>query len=209
MKVSSIIIGSLVALVFLTLFPFGLNLVANHVNITSQADFSGWLGFMGSYIGGILSGAITLIGVLIGFRFERTKNLVHRYLSMSVEIEELGEHLQDDIRELSVMRKIVDKNPTLNLQEGMKNWLKNKREKYNKYEKICGSVDINLLREMKQFNGYLFNLYFDFDMSLPDEKDIAESGERNFNEDFENLKNSEKRLQKMLKDLGAISKKYQ
>ncbi|MEC0710136.1 hypothetical protein P8881_21635 [Bacillus haynesii] len=55
--------GSLV-IVFLILFPFGLNLLANHLRIISQANFGDWLGFMGSYIGGIISGVATFATVI-------------------------------------------------------------------------------------------------------------------------------------------------
>lgn len=204
----TIITWSLVALAVLLLFPFVLNFVANHMEISSQGDFNGWLGFMGSYIGGIVSGAITFIGVLIGFHFERRKNLAHRYLSVSVDIENIGQQLEDDIRTMQTISKIVDKNSRIG-QEDSINWFKKVREKYKKYEKICGSVDLQLLREMKQFNSYLFNLYIEFEMSFSLDETIAESGDRNFIEDFENLKNSEKKLQTTIKELGLISKKYQ
>ncbi|MCM3361245.1 hypothetical protein [Niallia sp. MER TA 168] len=67
MKVRALVVWSLIVLVVLTLFPFCLNLIANHISITSQADFSGWLGFLGSYLGGIISGAGTIATLFFAF----------------------------------------------------------------------------------------------------------------------------------------------
>ena len=70
--------------------------------ITSQANFGDWLGFLGPYIGGVISGVITLGGVLLGFKRERKKNIDHRYLYLSKsEIDELSEDIEEDFEFVS------------------------------------------------------------------------------------------------------------
>lgn len=64
---TSVILGLTVVIVFSILLPLILNMLNNHVEIASQSDFGGWLGFLGSYIGGIFSGLCTLGTLFFAF----------------------------------------------------------------------------------------------------------------------------------------------
>lgn len=199
-----VIWGSIIAILFC---PFILNIIANNVEITSQAEFGSWLGFLGSYIGGIISGGITLGGVLLGFKWERKKNIAHRYLTVATEMEALSEGIEQTVESILNYKKLlkegtITENPYLNTMD-------RDIDKYRKLESSCGSVDIQLFNEIKEFKGYLFNLKFEILMATYDDADISASGEKNFNEDYESLKKSKDKIRTTIERLRSISEKYQ
>lgn len=69
-KLTIFLISALV--IFIVTFPFLLE-KASHLDLfkNTNGDFSEWLSFLGSYVGGVISGLTTLAGIYIGMNIEK------------------------------------------------------------------------------------------------------------------------------------------
>lgn len=80
----------------LIVIPIIINMLADKVIFSeTNGQFNSWLGFWGSYIGGILSGLLTLGGVFLGLRHERNYSLFTRYYSNTRQYEDFLNWVED------------------------------------------------------------------------------------------------------------------
>lgn len=94
-------------LLVVVLTPLIINGVANNYITDSPAEFSAWLGFWGSYTGGILSAIITLGGVYLGFRLDRKEKIrqaVFKNYSVMMDMTILIREISKDVEEKKVIR---------------------------------------------------------------------------------------------------------
>lgn len=191
--------------------PFVINWIANNVLITSQAKFESWLGFMGSYIGGIISGVITLVGVLVAFQLEKNKNLAYRYRAAASDIEILSEELERVVGEATIVYDFIKKDKKKG--EGSStiadSWFNQKLKTYEDYKKLCLSIDSQLGNEMLGFYEHLFNLSMENGMIFQKDESISNSGFRNFDDDLKGLRESCLKIQNRISVLKKVTKKHQ
>ncbi|WP_301108397.1 hypothetical protein [Sporosarcina sp.] len=108
----------IIGILLISVIPVCVNLLAtNDIFKGSSGDFNSWLGFWGSFFGGIISGILTLGGVYIGINHERKYSLYLRYISHKRQLDKFVEWVEKlenmalftekaDIKFLNTFKKI-------------------------------------------------------------------------------------------------------
>lgn len=162
MKIKKLIILIAFAITLVILIPLFLNYISNllvkyNLLLTSQAEFSAWLGFYGSYIGGIISGIITLFGVLLGFNLERKKFKKDKYINQLNEFVEFEVYLRTRLKPVYYMLDdMKDFTYTKVKDFSLKNdgdfmIMERDKEMYEKYLKELGNFSIEFHSSLSQF----------------------------------------------------------
>ncbi len=71
----------LLAIVIITITPICLNWIVSTTtpwNISIAGDMSDWIGFYGSYIGGMLAAAISFFILIYSLKHNRNENIIDR-----------------------------------------------------------------------------------------------------------------------------------
>lgn len=96
----------IVFLILMTLIsaalPFILNIIANNFSVNSAADFSSWLGFLGSYLGALISSFTVVVSVLWTFKLgekDRIRQLGFEKIDYLLILITLINELLNDIDE--------------------------------------------------------------------------------------------------------------
>lgn len=98
-KHGNLIVIGLGIVILLIAIPITVNILADNMMFKGTAgQFNSWLGFWGSYIGGIISGALTLGGVYLGLRHERNYSLFTRYYTNTKQYEDFLKWVEDTKR---------------------------------------------------------------------------------------------------------------
>jgi hypothetical protein len=96
----------LLAIVIITITPICLNWIVSTTtpwNISIAGDMSDWIGFYGSYIGGMLAAAISFFILIYSLKHNRNENIIDRKRQ---DIKELKQILSERYSKLSYTRII-------------------------------------------------------------------------------------------------------
>ncbi|MFC9542264.1 hypothetical protein ACFTQ7_20650 [Lysinibacillus sp. NPDC056959] len=186
------IIGILSVIILL---PLLINFIGNKMVFDSEGEYGEWLSFWGSYLGGVMSGALTLIGVSIGLKNEQRKNLTMRYLQNAKDINGFEDYL-DETLEIVRLYKVNN-----DIQELLDYSL----EKCESYIDKFYQIDLEFPKHLEEYKTELFGFRITLDY-LESEDLLTRSYSISYHEkhfdSFEkitkDLKNEHKKIQKEL-----------
>ncbi|WP_369378773.1 hypothetical protein [Lysinibacillus fusiformis] len=134
--------GLIIAIVVL---PIIINMTGKIIVINSDGEYGEWLSFWGSYLGGIISGALTLIGVSIGLKNEQRKNLTMRFLQNAKDINGFEDFLDETLVLVDVSR---EKRDIPSLDHSLK--------KCENYIDKFYQIDLDFPKHLEEFKTELF-----------------------------------------------------
>lgn len=82
MKKHRMILGLIIICFVVTIIPLIVDWLIIGNNVPSNISNSGWVTFLGAYIGALVSGAISLSGIVLTIRFTREQNKMDRELQI-------------------------------------------------------------------------------------------------------------------------------
>ena len=84
--------------------PFFINLLCGFTTPITNGNDVAWLGFFGSYLGGIIGGSLTLIGVLLTFKKQDANRFIETYFLKRAILEEYKEEVRELIKLIKEVR---------------------------------------------------------------------------------------------------------
>ncbi|BAQ11320.1 hypothetical protein OXB_2849 [Bacillus sp. OxB-1] len=194
-KFTAFVIG--LGILLISVIPILVNLLATKAIFEgTSGEFNSWLGFWGSYFGGIVSGVLTLGGVYIGINHERKYSLYLRYISHKRQLDKFVAWVED-IGKLA--RYIEDTD--IKFLESYKRYLDEGEDLINS---ISG-LDINIYQEAR-------NLIYEYGWLLLNFEQAKGTDEYNkkyaFKKIPENIKDINEIIQRINKKVETLERDF-
>jgi len=93
-------------IILLFLIPIVVNQLMSFNIAKVYGDTNSWIGFFGSYIGSIVSGLITFVGVLLTIKFTREESRREKLPEKINNIEECLDYIEDKLNEIEILTRV-------------------------------------------------------------------------------------------------------